>query len=45
MGTRGPRIAALAAAIVLIVAGVAAGQHLDVLAQGVRVCLQCMGIG
>ena len=45
MERRGPRIAGLAAAIVLIAAGVAAGQHLDVLAQGVKVCLQCMGIG
>lgn len=39
------RIVALAVAAVLIVGGIAAGQHLDVLSQGVKVCLECMGIG
>ncbi|MBQ9900845.1 MAG: hypothetical protein IJM51_00445 [Clostridia bacterium] len=37
--------ALLAAGAVLIAAGAAAGQHGQVLAKAVRICLECIGIG
>lgn len=38
-------IAALAAAVGLILTGLAAGQYGAVLAKAARVCLECVGIG
>lgn len=39
------RIGMLVAALLSIGAGVAAGQHRDVLQKAVMVCLECIGIG
>ena len=35
----------LAAGAALISAGAAAGQHVQVLAKAIRICLECIGIG
>lgn len=35
----------LALGAMLIAAGVAAGQHEQVLAKAIRICLECIGIG
>ncbi len=35
----------LAASAALISAGAAAGQHVQVLAKAIRICLECIGIG
>ncbi|MCD8036803.1 MAG: hypothetical protein LUE88_05380 [Clostridiales bacterium] len=39
------RITLIAAAVVLIAAGVLNGGSADVFNKGVRVCLECIGIG
>ena len=37
--------ALLTAGAVLVAAGTAAGQHQQVLAKAIRICLECIGIG
>ncbi len=39
------RIAVLAAAVALIAAGLANGEAQIVLEKGIRICLECIGIG
>lgn len=40
-----PTLCALAAALVLILAGILQGQQQEVLQKAVRICLECVGIG
>ena len=40
-----PALAAIAAAALLILAGIADGQPAAVMAKAVRICLECVGIG
>lgn len=40
-----PAVMLIIAAAVLIGAGVAAGQHSDVCAKAVRICMECVGLG
>ena len=35
----------LIVSIVLIVAGIALGDHEDVMSKAVRICMECIGIG
>lgn len=39
------RFGALAVSAALIAAGLALGQHQEVLQKAVRICLECIGIG
>ena len=39
------RVAIAAVSVAAIAAGATCNEHLTVLAKGVRVCLECMGIG
>lgn len=36
---------AILTATILIIAGLLAGQHLQVLQKAIRICLECIGIG
>ena len=40
-----PALLILAAAVLLIVVGIFQGQHTQVLAKAVRICMECVGIG
>ena len=40
-----PALLTLAAAVLLIVAGIFHGQPTQVLAKAVRICMECVGIG
>ena len=39
------RVALIVVSAILIALGIFRGEALEVLAKGVRVCLECMGIG
>jgi hypothetical protein len=39
------RVALVVVSVALIVLGIYRGEALEVLAKGVRVCLECMGLG
>ncbi len=40
-----PALLTLAAAVLLIGLGISQGQHTQVLAKAIRVCMECVGIG
>ena len=42
---RGLRIAVFSIAVVFILYGVYIGEYIEVLNKGVKICLECIGIG
>jgi hypothetical protein len=43
--TRFLRIAAFSIGMIFVLLGVLRGEHLEVFAKAVRICLECIGIG